>query len=129
MPQFIWIATAGALGALCRWGISRGVHALFGMGFAWGTLIVNVLGCFLLGFLMYTGLNTAKIPETVRITLAIGFLGALTTFSTFSYETVRYLEDGTWLLAFANIGTNLVVGLGATIAGLALGRTFLGGTS
>jgi len=59
MPQFIWIATAGALGALCRWGISRDVQLLFGPGFAWGTLIVNVLGCFLIGFLMYVGLNTA----------------------------------------------------------------------
>jgi CrcB protein len=128
MPQFVWIAIAGALGALCRWAISRGGQTLFGAGFAWGTLIVNVLGCFLIGFLMYAGLNTDKFPEPARSALAIGFLGAMTTFSTFSYETIGYLEDGSWALAGCNIAANLVIGLGATVGGLALARTLFGGT-
>jgi CrcB protein len=129
MLQLVWIAVAGALGALCRWGISRAGYALFGAGFAWGTLIANVLGCFLLGFLMYTGLNTDKIPEALRTALAIGFLGALTTFSTFSYETIGYIEDGAWMLAVLNIGTNLAIGLGATVGGLFLARTLFGATA
>jgi CrcB protein len=129
MLQLVWIAVAGALGAVCRWGISRAGYALFGAGFAWGTLIANVLGCFLLGFLMYTGLNTDKIPEALRTALAIGFLGALTTFSTFSYETIGYIEDGAWMLATLNIGANLAVGLGATVAGLFLARTLFGATA
>ena len=129
MLQLVWIAIAGALGAVCRWGISRAGYALLGTGFAWGTLIANVLGCFLLGFLMYTSLNTDKIPETLRTALAIGFLGALTTFSTFSYETIGYIEDSAWMLAALNIGANLAIGLGATVAGLFLARTLFGATA
>lgn len=128
MLQTVFIAVAGALGALCRWGISRAGYALFGTGFAWGTLIANVLGCFLLGFLMYLGLNTDKIPEALRTALAIGFLGALTTFSTFSYETIGYIDEGAWMLATLNIGTNLIIGLGATIAGLSLAKILIGAT-
>lgn len=126
----VWIAIAGALGALSRWGISRAGYALFGTGFAWGTLIANVLGCFLLGFLMHTCLFfSGKISDTLRLTITVGFLGALTTFSTFSYETINYLEDGSWALATANIVTNLALGLGATIGGLVLARTLFGGTT
>ncbi|MHC4857420.1 MAG: fluoride efflux transporter FluC [Planctomycetota bacterium] len=117
MLQLVWIAVAGALGALCRWGISRAGYAVFGAGFAWGTLIAN------------TGLNTEKIPEALRTALAIGFLGALTTFSTFSYETISYVEDGAWMLAILNIGTHLIIGLGATVGGLFLARTLFGATA
>lgn len=126
---YIWVAIAGAAGALCRWGISRAGYALLGTGFAWGTLIANVIGCFLLGFLMHLGLVSDKISADMRTAITVGFLGALTTFSTFSYETVRYLEDGSWMLGFCNIGTNLVIGIAATIAGLALARTLFGGTA
>jgi CrcB protein len=129
MLQLIWIAIAGALGALCRWGISRTGYALLGSGFAWGTLIANLLGCFLIGFLMHFALVSDRLSAEMRTAIAVGFLGALTTFSTFSYETVRYVEDGAWMLAAMNIGTNLVIGIGATIAGLALSRTFFGGIS
>ncbi len=128
MLQIVWIAIAGAMGALCRWGISRAGYALLGPGFAWGTLIANVIGCFLLGFLMHFGLISDKLSAEVRTAIAVGFLGALTTFSTFSYETVSYLEDGAWALALTNISVNLVIGLGATIAGLVLARTLFGAT-
>jgi CrcB protein len=127
--QGVWIAAAGALGALCRWGVARLSNALLGDYFAWGTLIVNILGCFLLGFLMHFGLVSDKLSATTRTALTVGFLGALTTFSTFSYETVKFIEDSNWAAAGANIASNLVIGLAATIAGLALGRTLLGGTS
>jgi len=129
MWMCIWVAIAGALGALSRWGIGLAGCKLLGDGFAWGTLIVNVLGCFLMGFLMYAGLNTDRIPAPLRTALAIGFLGALTTFSTFSYETIKYLEDGVWMPAIANIMANMGLGLGATIAGLFLARTLFGGTA
>ena len=122
----LYIAIAGALGALSRWGISLAGQAAFGSSFAWGTLIANVLGCFLLGFLMHVGLVSDKIPPSLRTAITVGFLGALTTFSTFSFETVKYLEDGSWMLAAGNIAANLIVGLTATIGGLALGRFLLG---
>ena len=129
MLQLIWIAVAGAMGAMCRWGVSRAGYALLGGGFAWGTLIANVIGCFLLGFLMHFGLISDKLSAEARTALAVGFLGALTTFSTFSYETIGYIEDGIWTLAIGNIGANLVIGLGATLAGLVLARTLFGGTA
>jgi CrcB protein len=129
MLQLIWIAAAGAMGAIFRWGISRAGYALLGGGFAWGTLIANVTGCFFLGFLMHFGLISDKLSAEARTAIAVGFLGALTTFSTFSYETIGYLEDGAWMLAIANIGANLAVGLGATVAGLFLARTLFGGTA
>jgi CrcB protein len=125
----VWVAIAGALGALSRWGISVTGYRLFGTGFAWGTLIANVLGCFLVGFLMQYCLSSDKISDTLRLAMTVGFLGALTTFSTFSYETINYLEDGSRLLASANIAANLVIGIAATFGGLALGRTLFGGTA
>lgn len=125
----IWVAVFGAFGALGRWGLSRAGYALFGTGFAWGTLIANVLGCFLLGFVMQVCLYSDKISDTLRLAITVGFLGALTTFSTFSYETINYLEDGSWTPALANIAANLLLGLGATVGGLALARTLFGGTA
>ncbi len=129
MVQIIWIAIAGAMGAVCRWGISRAGYALLGGGFAWGTLIANAVGCFLLGFLMHFGLISDRLSAEARTAVAVGFLGALTTFSTFSYETIGYIEDGVWTLAIANIGANLFIGLGATLAGLVLARTLFGATA
>jgi len=129
MPQFVWIAMAGALGALCRWWISRAGYALLGGNFAWGTLIANVIGCFLLGFLMHFGLVSDKLSAPARTALTVGFLGALTTFSTFSYETVCYVEDGNWIAAAVNVSVNLIIGLAATVGGLALARTLFGGTA
>lgn len=123
------IAAAGALGALSRWGISLAGYRLFGTGFAWGTLIANVLGCFLLGFLMHVCLVSDKISDTMRMAITVGFLGALTTFSTFSYETINYIENGSWTPAIANIAANLALGLAATIGGLILARTLFGGTA
>ena len=133
MPQgvvtAVWVGLAGAAGALCRWGLSRAGYELLGSGFAWGTLIANVLGCFLLGFLMHVCLLSDTISDTVRLAVTVGFLGALTTFSTFSYETVQYLETGSWTLAIGNIAANLTVGLGATVGGVMLARTLFGGTA
>ena len=129
MLQVIWIAAAGAMGAVCRWGISRVGYIVLGGGFAWGTLIANAVGCFLLGFLMHFGLISDRLSAEARTALAVGFLGALTTFATFSYETIGYLEDGSWTLAIANISANLALGLGATVAGLVLARTLFGATA
>jgi len=128
MREIISIATAGALGAVARWAISRAGYTLLGTGFAWGTLLVNVLGCFMIGFIMHWGL-VSRIPETLRTAVTVGFLGALTTFSTFSYETLRFVEDGRWMTASANILANVALSLGAAFAGLVLARTIFGGTA
>jgi CrcB protein len=86
-----------------------------------------VLGCLAIGFIMQIGLNSDLIPRTLRVTITVGFLGAFTTFSTFSYETVSYLQDGAWLLASLNVVSNLGLCLISTVIGMALGRVAAGG--
>jgi CrcB protein len=125
--QILYLAIAGALGTLSRYGLSGLTQRLTGAGFPYGTLLVNVLGSLLIGFLMQLGLSTDIIPRSLRIAATIGFMGAFTTFSTFSYETVRYLQDGAWLLASLNIVANLALCLTGTFIGLALGKVAAGG--
>ena len=121
------IAAAGALGSLSRYALSGAVYAALGNGFAYGTLVVNLLGSFLLGLLMHLGLATDLIPPHLRTTLAIGFLGAFTTFSTFSYETVQYIQDGAWGTAALNITSSVALGLVAVFAGIFTGKLIAGG--
>ena len=121
------IAMAGALGALSRYALSGAVYALLGSGFAWGTLIVNILGSFLLGLVMQIGLSTDVLPPHLRTAIAIGFLGAFTTFSTFSYETVQFLQEGSWGAASLNILSSVALGLIAVAAGIFAGRLIAGG--
>lgn len=123
----LMIAMAGALGALSRYALSGAVYALLGSGFAWGTLIVNILGSFLLGLVMQIGLSTDVLPPHLRTAIAIGFLGAFTTFSTFSYETVQFLQEGSWGAASLNILSSVVLGLIAVAAGIFAGRLIAGG--
>jgi CrcB protein len=127
MRDLLLIAMAGAAGTLCRYGVSGVAHRWFGEGFPYGTLTVNVIGCFVLAFLMQLGQTTDVIPRQYRFALTVGFLGAFTTFSTFGFETTRLLEDGAWGPAAMNIGANLVLGVLAVIGGLALARTLVGG--
>jgi len=126
MREVLMIAVMGAFGAVGRYAVSGWVYRVFGERMAWGTLAVNVLGSLLLGLLMAVGLNTALVPRIWRLALGVGFLGAFTTYSTFSYETVRYLEQGAYATALTNIGLNLLIGIGAMFVGLVLGRALVG---
>ena len=99
----VLIAVFGALGCLLRYFLSGWVYSLLGRGFPYGTYAVNVVGAFLIGFIMELGMRSTLIPVELRIGLTIGFLGGLTTFSTFSYETLKLLEDGELLYAGVNI--------------------------
>jgi fluoride exporter len=125
--EILFLALAGALGTLSRYGLSGLTQRLTGAGFPFGTLTVNFLGSLIIGFIMQIGLNTDIIPRTLRLVITLGFLGAFTTFSTFSYETVRYLEDGAWLMASMNILANLVLCIGATFLGMMIGKLTAGG--
>lgn len=127
MREVLALAVAGALGTVGRYAVSGWAYRLLGDRFAIGTLTVNVIGSFLLAFLMELGLTTDLLPRTLRFAATVGFLGAFTTYSTFGYETMRYLEDGDWLLAGANVGANLVIGLLAVWAGLSAARAMFGG--
>src|SRR6202046_3104620 len=86
----------GALGTLARYGLQGLVQERAGTGFPAGTLVVNLLGCFLLGGIAEYGLTHLALPADWRIAITVGFLGAFTTFSTFSWETVQLLRDGEW---------------------------------
>jgi CrcB protein len=120
------IAVAGALGAVARYGLGGLVHKWAGAGFPWGTLIVNLLGCFALGLLMRLSLDNAVSDET-RLMIGTGFLGAFTTFSTFGYETLRLLETGAFGLAAANAAGSLILGLGCVWLGGVAARLITGG--
>lgn len=127
MSRFLWICLGGAAGTGARYLISGWALTALGASFPWGTLAVNILGSFLLGFLMQVGLATSLITPTLRLTLATGVMGGFTTYSTFNYETIRYMQDGSWPLALGNIAATVLGCLAAGFAGLAAGRWIFGG--
>ncbi|MEO1368114.1 MAG: fluoride efflux transporter CrcB [Acidobacteriota bacterium] len=116
--QLLWIGFGGFFGAIARHVLSTWVQRWAPLAFPLGTLAVNVVGCFALGVLMAWLERGA--PPGLRPALGVGFLGALTTFSTFGYETLELLRKGEALLAAASVGANVVVGLGAVWLGVTL---------
>ena len=114
-----YVALGGALGALARYGISGWVYDRMGESFPWGTLMVNLVGCLLLGVAI-RWLQVTPVAPGMRPFLTIGLLGAFTTFSTFSYETVALLQEGQWLRASLYVGGSVALGLIAMLAGMAL---------
>jgi CrcB protein len=118
-PAWVALIVAGAVGAPARYLVDSFVRRRTGAGFPWGTFVVNVSGSLLLGLLTGLGLYHA-FPETPRLVLGTGFCGAYTTFSTFTFETVRLLEEGALGEAFRYALGSLVVCAGAAGAGVAL---------
>ena len=103
MSQLVYIAAGGATGALMRYWMSNGVYAFLGRGFPYGTLTVNVVGSLLMGFCYVFMIERMDVSVEWRAALMIGLLGAFTTFSTFSIETLNLLESGEQLKAALNI--------------------------
>jgi len=122
MEQLVYIALLGALGCICRYFLSGFVYQLFGTGFPYGTLAVNVIGAFLIGLVMEFSIRSALIPPALRIAVTIGLLGGLTTFSTFSFETFRLLEEGAFVVAFLNVLVSVVSCLACTWIGIMVAR-------
>lgn len=116
------IAVGGALGAMLRHGTSLGVHAALGRGFPYGTLTVNVVGSLLMGLLYVLLLERATGAGEYRALLLIGFLGAFTTFSSYSIETLELIERGRVPAALGNTLANVLLCLGACWLGLVCGR-------
>jgi len=119
--RLLAVAAAGALGALARYGLSGLVHRWAGPSFPWGTLVVNLLGCFLLGLLATLSVERWTLSATSRAAVLIGFLGAFTTFSTFSWETLQLLREGAVARALLNAAGSVLLGLVAAWAGYVLG--------
>lgn len=126
MTRFVWICLGGAIGTGARYLLSGWALKAFGSGFAWGTLLVNVIGSFLLALIMHVALQTESFSPTLRLMLTTGVMGGFTTYSTFSYETVRYLQDGAWWLAAANVLATVVVCFAATFLGFGAGKWMVG---
>lgn len=117
MRNLILVALGGAIGAVARYCVNIFCNELLGDRFPWGTLVVNVVGCFLMGWLFHAATVSAAISDAARLMIGTGFLGALTTFSTFSMQTILAGQRAPWL-AIANVTTNVLLGLSATMLGI-----------
>lgn len=118
MPKLVLIGLGGCLGAIARYLLSGLAHRLCsGSMFPVGTLLVNVLGCLVIGMLMGLIEDKALFGPSVRFLFVIGFLGSFTTFSSFGYETVELLRNSQMALAGLNIAANFVLGIGAVLLG------------
>jgi len=114
---YIYLSLGGMAGTLARYGVGEWIDSWAGWAFPWGTLTVNLVGSFILGFVI----RAAEVLPLSLIAVApitIGFCGALTTFSTFSYETISLLQDGAWPRAILYVAGSLVLGLVAVVLGL-----------
>jgi CrcB protein len=126
VERFIYICLGGAIGTGLRY-LTSGVAARWlGADFPYGTLIVNVVGSFLIGLIQQVGTASLLIPEPTRLFLTVGIMGGLTTYSSFSYETVRLVEIGAWGQAWVNVLVTTALCLGVCLLGIAAGRLIVG---
>jgi len=122
LSQILSIAAGGAIGAVMRYWVSTGVYNLLGRGFPYGTLAVNVAGSLLMGFLYVLLLERMTTGPELRAALLVGLLGAFTTFSTFSIETLNLIEQADFVKAGLNVLISVVACVGAAWVGLIIGR-------
>lgn len=122
MIQVLAIAAGGAAGAVLRYWMANGVYALVGRGFPWGTLVVNVLGSLLMGFLFILLVERLASGPAARAFVLIGLLGAFTTFSTFSVETLNLVENGYLWKAALNAIVSVLLCVSAAALGMLAGR-------
>lgn len=124
MKQMLFIALGGSIGALARFGIAKFVNQISGGVFPWGTMTVNFIGLFVIGFL-YELFEKTLVPSEIRLFLTVGFLGALTTFSTYGMETITLFRNGQYDAALLNIVLSNVVGMVLVVAGIIVARVMI----
>ena len=124
MLEVMWVAIGGAIGSVARYLVSTWAAARFGAEFPYGTLIVNITGCFIIGAFMTMATERLSISPYWRLFITVGFVGGMTTFSSFSYETIHLLQEAEMLRACYNVGLNILVGFSATWLGVGVARLF-----
>jgi CrcB protein len=118
------IAIFGAVGTLLRYGIQVFVQVGTASTFPWGTMMINLTGCFLLGLIGQMTLNRMMISADWRVAITVGFFGGYTTFSSFGWETAKMFEEGRWLPATGYVAASVVIGLLLSVAGIRLANRF-----
>jgi CrcB protein len=115
---YLWVALGSAIGGVLRYSLSRLMEPI-SHGIPWGTVVVNITGCFVIGFFGTLTLTGSKyaVPETARIFVMVGVCGGFTTFSSFSLQTFTLLRSGDWTRAFSNILLSVLLCLAAVAAG------------
>ncbi len=126
MAKLFWICVAGAGGTGARYLIGVWAGKAIGPDFPWGTLIVNVLGCFLIAAVTHVALTTTLISPSLRIVLTTGFMGGLTTYSSFNLETTAFVRSGAWQSAALNFGATVGGCFAAGLLGLVCARSLFG---
>jgi CrcB protein len=126
MERFLVVCGAGAVGCGVRYVVSLWAGERFGTAFPYGTLIVNVVGSLLIAFVLELSLRVANFPPNLRLALTTGFMGGLTTYSSFNYETTALADNGAWGRAALNVGVTVFGCLLAGLAGLWLARRIAG---
>ncbi len=120
--NLVWIMVGGSIGAIARYGTTLLCTRFFGTSFPYGTLAVNLCGCFLIGLALGLAERGAIVTPTVRLFFVTGFLGALTTFSTYAWESVAAVRNASLAAAVLNIALSNIAGLGLVLAGLWLAK-------
>lgn len=122
--RLLLIALFGAVGTLARYALQGLVQIRVGSTFPWGTLFINLTGCFFLGLIGQIMLNRMMVSSEWRLAIAVGFFGGYTTFSSFGWEAAKMLEAGEWLRSMTYVAASVVLGLLLSVAGIRLGNRF-----
>jgi CrcB protein len=122
LAKALWVGVGGFLGANARYWLGGWVAQRYGTEFPWGTLFINTSGSFVLGLFATLATERVGISPSARLVVAIGFIGAYTTFSTFEYETFGLVESRSWLIAMSNVLGSVFLGLLAVWLGARIAR-------
>jgi CrcB protein len=122
--KYLWVALGGALGSVARFAVGLWIYERMGTRFPYGTFVINISGCFIIGFALTVLDDRMGLPPQWRLAIPIGFVGAYTTFSTFEYETLRLAHNGQAAFAMLYIVLSVVLGYAAVWLGTLTGRVF-----
>lgn len=125
--QYIWIGLGGFMGANARYLVQQWAAARWGAHFPYGTMLANVSGSFIIAFFLTLATGRLPVSPELRLLVAVGFLGGFTTFSSFTIETFRLVEQNGWSAALLNFTGNTALGFGGVLLGIILARLLQGG--